>query len=279
MSGRQEMIRIPASLILDAKGDVRRVLIYCYLYSSAGAFTRRQYVSLNMLSALCQGAQYDRMKRGLTYIQNVLEDCKRRGFISFLNPGGPKEAFEITLHDDSINQEDRYALVRYDEFLKIISADTSVERLTRASLMLLHAYLRLKIHRRSEYFRYPEAWNCYATQITEETGLPARHITAGLSQLESLELMIHRRASNIIDEAGVWHYGPLIIANAYPYDSEDITADEAYYTHEIEWKIRQVERARNEAAGEKEQHEVGQNAGLSEGVYTETDGHENHQYF
>ena len=145
--------------------------------------------------------------------------------------------------------------------------------------MHLHAYLRLKIHRRSEYFRYPEAWNCYYKTIEDEAGLQEKQARACLNELVNLQLMVYRRMERQYYTSGGFHNGALIIANAYPYDSEDITADEAYYTHEIEWKIRQVERARNEAAGEKEQHEVGQNAGLSERVYTETDGHENHQYF
>lgn len=263
---------IPESIIVsdNANMNEKRITIFSF-FSIFRGLNQNLFFSVNNI-AKWMGKQPNRNANGINNkIIQVIECLKDWGYLTLfeeLNKSSVKASFNLM----KISQEcehDRFAVIYLDEVDKILkykNPNSKDAYLNNDILLLVFAYLRMKIYRRrnklmpeeinldnKNNYRYdiearrlrsPEAYNCFYFEIAEELGLSTRIISKTMEILNELGLIYSESLPRIKyrDENGEkWRTDHTIFCNTYKREGSYLLASgKDYYLSEVSNKKKKL---------------------------------------
>lgn len=257
-------IRIPSSVILDTDLNTKRISVFSFLLFRKG-YDDIVTLSLNSLIRECGYTP----RKGLSEINKqfkdlitmfAIEDENRLtgGYLTLSDEITNTTYVNLTFNSDKLkhqcDKEEHYAVIYLDEYQKILSykfnnkKDTSINV---SVLLLVFAYLRLKIICRTNVFRYqdrfesiqekkekyPDAFNCKYKEIAEHIGITPRSLSKAVNILNELGLIYKEPVERMQLDDGSWVTNDTIFVNMYKREFNNLLAyGEEYYLTEVKNK-------------------------------------------
>lgn len=257
-------IYIPLSVITDTEMSQRRVGIFSYLRIHLGLNNMVNFTVPDMVE-WC-GGKPDRRTNGTN--DKFLFDVDSLSDVGYFiyNTERSKSSFIKCRLDTKLYYEDckynGYAVLYLDEIDKILSykKDNSNDGLlNNTTILLVFAYLRNKIRRRSNELkpeerssdgiikrrnRMPDAYSCNLNEIAEDVGVSEKTLYKIINILEyELELIVTDRPFRIKNEDDEFRTPPSIFANAYKREDKYLLdTGENYSRNEIELKAENIKK-------------------------------------
>lgn len=263
-------IAIPSSIILNKDMDVMRVAVYSFFMFRRG-LDNYLYFSINAIIGWFN-KRPNRNRNGLNEkILNTVNALSDGGYLTYskkafdrVGKGNPiweqfVEASFDTVSAAQQNNHNRFAILYLDEIKAIMNYQGNPKDayLNSFSLLLVFAYLRMSIMRRSNQYRldedifekqiqFPEAYNDYYKDIADELGISVRTFGKIVNCLrDELHLIqfeeIGRTKYIISDGKTKWKTNHTIFCNAYKREKNYLLTDsESYWTTEIANKKQKI---------------------------------------
>lgn len=266
------LFAIPSYLILDTEADVKRVSTYSFFSIRRGLDNKVIFSINNIVQWLGK-----KPNRNLTGINNVLSQLisylKEKNILLSSEIDSDKWDYtEYTFNLPKILQDCNkyysYAIVYVDELntiLKYKNPNTKDVYLDNSVVLLVFAYLRLKISRRVNTFyyeeaadtehdynskirlrreNYPEAYNCYYSDIANDLGISDRTVSKAVDVLNKLGLIYSEvipRSKYHTSDGTKWRTNHTIFCNTYKREgSYLLDSGSNYYLTELENKKKKM---------------------------------------
>lgn len=253
---------IPSSIILNTNLNEKRITIFSY-------FAKRRDLDNEVLFSInhivkWMGKKPNRTANGINNkiieVVNYLKDNEYLKFSDDLNNSSIDAVFNLS----KIKQENNgkfFAVVYTDELKKILEYKNSSFSNVDVILMVF-AYLRMKIFRRSNKFSLqdinknnkndhqydiesrklatPDAYDCFYYEIAKELGLTSRIVSKAVEALNDLGL-IYSEPLPRIKYNDKWKTDRTIFCNTYKRENGYLLASgESYYLEEVENKKKKL---------------------------------------
>lgn len=263
-------ITIPSFIILNKDMDIMRVAVYSFFMFRRG-LDNCLYFSINAMIHWFN-KKPNRNRNGLNEkILNVINALVSMGYLIY-----PKELFnrvgkgsliweqfvEASFNTSNIAQENnhnRFAILYLDEIKSIMNYQGNPKDayLNSFSLLLVFAYLRMSIMRRSNQYRmdediiekqiqFPEAYNDYYKDIADELGISVRTfgkiINCLRDELHLIQFEEIGRTRYVTSDGKIkWKTNHTIFCNAYKREKNYLlTNSESYWISEITNKKQKI---------------------------------------
>ena len=258
---------IPSSVILDTSMNEKRATIFSF-FSMYRGLNNNLFFSINNI-ARWMGKQPNRNANGINgKVIQIIEQLNRLGYLTLFDELSNSSIIEANFDLSKISQEcelNRFAVIYIDEINRILKYKNSNSKdsfLNNDIILLIFAYLRMKIFRRRnklfpeeinidnknnhQYdieirkFRSPDAYDCYFYEIAEELGISARTVSKAIDVLNELELIYHESLPRV-KHGNKWHTDHTVFCNFYKRESNYLLANgSSYYLAEIENKKKKI---------------------------------------
>ena len=254
---------IPSSIIKNIDLNEKRVTVFSY-FSKCRDLDNEVLFSINHI-AKWMGKQPNRTANGINNkIIQIIQCLIDEGYLTL------SEEFNVSSYIDavfnlSVVQSrcdiERFAIIYLDELKKILNCKNDAFA-NNDILLLVFAYLRMKIHRRKndllpeeinidkkndhEYdickrrLESPDAYDCYYCEIAKDLGISARIVSKAVSILNELGL-IYSESLPRIKYGNKWKTDHTIFCNTYKREGSNLLAcGEDYYLAEVENKKKKL---------------------------------------
>jgi hypothetical protein len=257
---------VPKSIILAKNTNDKRLSAFSYFVMRAG-MDNRVYFSVNEIIRWL-GRKQDRHSTGINNrILQMTNYFKNEGYLNFdgeLTSSSAK--IEAEVNNSAILQickQENFAIIYVDEYMRIaeyqkLDVDTKDSYLNKDIILLVFAYLRMKIYRRKNRLAIdeininnknsldydihsrrkanPEAYNCYYIDIAEELGISERMVSKAANVLKEIGL-IYLETLPRIKYNDNWVTEHTIFCNTYKREGNLLLdSGEEYYMREIKNK-------------------------------------------
>ena len=246
------ILRIPSNIILDTSIDAKRLAALTFFMVRKGMDNQIVFSINNIVH--WSGAIPDRHKGAINskYL-NTVNQLADRGYLTYSGD------LKITSYTEGVYNREKmendcsqykFATLYLDEIINILQykkLNKSDAYLNNAVLLLVFAYLRLIIPKRSNAFRkdeslenrrnsYPEAYDCYYFEIANDLGITAKTASKAVNVLSSMGL-IYAESLPRIYYKDKWRTDHTIFCNMYKRESHNLLAyGEQYFKSEISRK-------------------------------------------
>lgn len=244
---------VPASIILDANGDERRVTAFSYLSSKRGLDNSVVFSVWNVLKWL--GKKQDRRKGGLNdKVINAMQYIEHAGFVDLQDGFDSKGYADALFNSKEVRRQcssDRFAIIYLDELNKIICNEECAYSNVDV-ILLVFAYLRMMIYRRANEFlpeqtsvaekrrSSPEVYDCHYKDIADSIGVSVKRVVQAVDALVELRL-IYAEELPRIKQNGKWVTNTCMFCNTYKREKEFLLAEGVdYYMQEIANKKKKL---------------------------------------
>ncbi len=228
-------IYVPLSVITDTKLDIRRVAVFTYLRLHCGLNNVINFTIPDIVE-WC-GGKPDRTANGSnSKTLFTLDSLNDGGYLTYLTEKSRSSYMKCRFNSDYYYDDcsDGFAAIYLDEIEKIMSykkANSKDSTLNNTTILLVFAYLRLRIRRRpnelkpeerypdnikSRRERLPDAYSGNIIDIANEIGISSKTLSKIIDILEcEMHLIVTDRAYRIKNEDDEFRTLPTIFANAY----------------------------------------------------------------
>lgn len=247
-------IKIPSSIIIDGQLPHERVALFTYLYVNAGLNDKLLLSHDDLHEYIHKKVNPNRVKNCCTVnIEFLLDYYKSQGYINYNGRIKNKIPIKCTIYRDRLCdkvENNRFAIIYLDEIEKILNYPLDGKKYGNDTLLLLFAYLRLRIYNRSTIKDYKdirsETYDDYYKTIGEILNIPEKTISSLVDILVELDLIyvFTRERKRIILEDHEYFFRTLtsIFTNTYKRNKGYLlNSGEQYYKHEVELKIKEEE--------------------------------------
>ena len=244
---RSKCVFVPCDLITASDMDSKRLLVYLYLAMKKG-YDSSVTFSVNQIAEWC-GYKPNRNKGKInSRICELLNEFENRGYFSKLNKLSHNVPYEHVLRESAFLPE-RYAILYFDEIYKLINYKDDRKAVTVYNLILVFAYLRLKILKRdtltcgdshTDTGLTPETYYCFYSTIATALRIDKHTVSNCVDALRDLKLIYFEKMN--VGCTNDFVYTTTIFANYYKrykkwlaygyYKIEQIYGEE-YYKSEI----------------------------------------------
>lgn len=258
---------VPASIILDADGNDKRVTAFSFFSVRRGLDCGVTF-SINAIVEWL-GRKQNRNSNGINgKLSQAIKRLRDEGYVSFSDKLGNSSCINATFDMEKVSDEcDQgwFAVIYFDELKKIMdyrNPNSKDAFLNNDVILLVFAYLRMRIHRRrnrlyeseinvgnehshecdvmARRVRMPEAYDCYYYEIAEELGISVRTVSKAVAVLNEIGL-ICSEALPRINKDGKWRTDHTVFCNAYKREGGNLLAEGSeYYMSEIERKKKKL---------------------------------------
>ena len=258
---------VPAPIIMDTSMTEKRVTVFSF-FSIYRGLNSSLFFSINNI-VKWMGKQPNRHTNGInSKIIQVIDGLKNGGYLTLSEELNNSSCVEATLNLAKISREcdnDRFAIIYLDELKQIMdyqNPNTKDMFLNNDVILLVFAYLRMKIHRRrnklfveeinvnnqnnhqldisTRRLRSPDAYDCYYYEIAEELGLTSRTISKVVNVLNELGL-IYSESLPRIKYDNKWRTDHTVFCNTYKREGNYMLINGSqYYLTEVENKKRKL---------------------------------------
>lgn len=254
--------RVPSSIISGIDIGDKRVSVFSF-FSIRRGLDRNLLFSVNNIVKWMK-KQPNRNANGINNkIIQTIKNLSDWGYLELFDELNNSSCIEANFNLQKISHEcderkDGFALIYLDELNKILSyqdLNTKDVFFNNDIVLLVFAYLRMKIYRRSnklllgeinldnredhEYdikermLRAPEAYDCYYYEIAEELGLSPRIVSKAVNVLWNLNLIYFEPLPRI-KYNDKWRTDHTIFCNTYKREKNYLLASGSdYYMQEI----------------------------------------------
>lgn len=263
-------ISIPESIIFDTSIDSKRVSVFSYLFMRKGMDNVAMFTIPSLV--IWNGNKPDSHIGQINekYI-NIINILKNKGYLSYEGTLSKTSCIGINFNYDKVCnecKEQSFAIVYLDELYTIMNykkKEKSDIRLSTSVVLLVFAFLRSSIYRRSNKLRpeeinvdgsnniekdiierkkiYPEAYDCRYIDIAKMIGIPSNTISKAVDILKQLGLIVTDEGYRRKNKNGEYRTPNIIFANAYKREDKYLLASgEEYSRAEIEQKVKKINR-------------------------------------
>ncbi len=255
-------ISVPASIIMNNELDTKRVVAYIYFALKHGKDNELSF-TINHLVSWCGFTPNKHDGKINDKFFALIDAMKQINIISCDNPDDEKNKHsymytalfnEDTIQDEMNNPSKRFALLWVDEIKKIMSYQITLDNkyLNNATILLVFAYLRMMIYRRSvlniSYSQFkdgatsnPEAYNNFYFKMAEDLGISVKTLSLVLNILSDDLQLIYIRKLPTIHYKDKYRTDHTVFANTYKREgSYLITSGKDYYMYEVEKKLNRM---------------------------------------
>lgn len=267
---------IPASIILSYEMNRKRATTFSF-FSIRRGLDRKLFFSVNNI-VRWMGGTPNRQPTGINakVIQSI-NSMQEAGYLDIQDKIDNASLIQAVFDLDTLSRECRrggFAVVYVDELDKIMSYQNPNTRdmmLNSDAILLVFAYLRMKIYRRKNRmlpeevnldnkndrkydiderrFRAPEAYDCFYKEIAQDIGLSERTVSQAVRILNEFGLIYYEalpRTKYQNDNGETWRTEHTIFCNAYKREENYLLASGSeYYMTEIENKKKKIAYTRN----------------------------------
>lgn len=251
---------VPEQIILNQDMGDKRVSLFSYFSTYRGMNYKTRF-SINDLVKWF-GRKPDRHPDAVNDLTikglNALRD---EGYLSFLGITSHSSVFEAALNIDKITRECKengFAVIYVDEFENIVECAKSFskdEYLNVDIVLLVFAYLRLKIYRRrnkplnqivdmeEERMKCAEVYDCYYIDIASDLGISERMVSKVVRALNDMGLIYSEALPRTKYDNNKYKTEHTLFCNTYKREDGYLLASgEDYYLTEIENKKKKLKR-------------------------------------
>ena len=258
---------VPDSVILDADANDKRVTAFSF-FSIRRGLDRGVSFSINSIVKWI-GRKQNRNSNGINgKLIQAIERLRDDEYISFSDKLTNSSCIDATFNTCKVSEEcnrGRFAVIYFDELKKILDYKNPNSKdafLNNDVILLVFAYLRMEIYRRSNSLRpeeinignkrsheldvetrrirCPEAYDCYYYEIAEKLGISARTVSKAVVVLNELGL-IYSESLPRVNVDGKWRTDRTIFCNAYRREGGYLLKDGSeYYLPEIDRKKKKL---------------------------------------
>lgn len=264
-------ITIPSSIILNKEMDVMRVAAYSFFMFRRG-LDSCLYFSINAMIHWFNKKPNRNKGRINDKLLGVINDLKDLGYLTYPEDAFTKtskgtapiweqfvEASFDTVSAAQENNHNRFAIIYLDEIKAIMNYQGNPKDvyLNSFSLLLVFAYLRMSIMRRSNQYRldedilekqiqFPEAYNDYYKDMADELGVSVRTfgkiVNCLRDELHLIQFEEIGRTKYITEDGKVkWKTNHTIFCNSYKRERDYLLTDsESYWITEIANKKQKI---------------------------------------
>ena len=260
---QSKYIYVPLSVITDTELDIRRVSIFSYLRIHCGLNNVIGFTIPDMIEWF--GGKPDRRVNGTNdKTLSMLDALSNGGYLTYLTEKSRSSYIKCEFNTAHYYEEcsNGYAVIYLDEIEKIMSykkENIKDNTLNNTTILLVFAYLRNKIRRRSNELlpeertangikkrkeKYPDAYGSNFIDIASELNISSKTLSKIIDILEQeLGLIVTDRAFRVKNEDDEFRTLPTIFANAYKREDKYLldTGDN-YSRNEIELKAEILKR-------------------------------------
>lgn len=262
---------IPASIITNKEINEKRSTIFSF-FSMCRGLDHKLMFSVNSI-VYWLGKKPNRHSNGLNEkIIQVIDYLEDEGYIKLYEDINHKPLTKALFSLSKISKEceqDRFAVIYVDELEKILEYKNLNSKdiyLNNDILLLVFAYLRMKIYRRRNRLfpeeinsdnknnhqhdinvrrlRSPDAYNCYYSNMAEDLGLSPRTVSKAITILSELDLIYFESLPRIKyydDDGEKWRTDHTVFCNAYKREGNYLLiSGSEYYLTEIENKKKKL---------------------------------------
>ena len=261
---------IPEPIISDIDMNEKRISVFSF-FSIFRGLNRSLFFSINNI-AKWTGKQPNRNANGINNkIIQVIERLENGGYLTLSEELNHSSSIKATFNLTKISHEcehDRFAIIYLDEIDQILNykSNSKDAYLNNDTLLLVFAYLRMKIYRRRnklmpeevnidnknnhEYdiearrLRCPEVYDCYYFEIGKELGLPIKTIPKAVDALNKIGLIYSETLPRIKycdGKSEKWRTDRTLFCNTYKREGNYLlNSGEEYYSIEIKNKKKKL---------------------------------------
>lgn len=258
---------IPSSIILNSNMNDKRVTVFSY-------FSKRRDLENELLFSInhivrWMGKQPNRTANGINNkIIQVIQYLADEGYLTLSEELNGSSYIDAVFNLSKISQKckddkekERFAIIYLDELKQILNYQNDTFSNSDV-LLLVFAYLRMKIYRRrnellpeeiniddknnhqydiaSRKIRSPDAYDCYYYEIAKDLGLSARIVSKAVAVLNDLDLIYSEPLPRIKFE-NKWRTDHTVFCNTYKREGNYLLASgEDYYLTEIKNKKKKL---------------------------------------
>lgn len=259
---------IPESIILAKDSNEKRLSAFSY-FSVRSGLDNNVLFSVNDIVKWI-GRKQDRHSGGVNdKIIQVVDYLKNENYLSY-----PKCELTSSIRMEGVFNKlevlrrcryERFAIIYIDELKQILNYDKPNSKdafLNKDIILLVFAYLRMKIFRRNNRFfpeeinlenkndckydidsrreRYPEAFDSYYKDIAKELSISERMVSKAVNILKEMELIYLETLPRVKYDDN-WKTDRTIFSNTYKREGNYLLdSGEEYYMREIENKKRKL---------------------------------------
>lgn len=253
---------VPSSVILDTDMDSRRIAAFTFFAVRRGLDNQLSFSINNIVK--WSGMTPDRHKGAVNdkYLTLVNQLCDR-GYLTYSGNLSVTSYVDGVYNREKIFDECskyRFAVLYLDEIITILQYQNIKKYnayFNNAILLLVFAYLRMKIPRRSNRFRldedinvrrsnYPEAYDCFLKDIEKDLKIPKKSLSSAVDLLKEMGLIYSEELPRIqyknkLSEENKWRTVTRIFCNTYKREDKKLLAyGKKYYEPEIERKKAKI---------------------------------------
>lgn len=257
---------IPASIILATNIDVKRISVFSH-FSIRRGLDRTVLFSINGI-VKWMGRKPNRNANGINNkILQVIDFLRANWYLQLSDEIDSCQCTEAILNLSKVSEEcekHRFAIVYLDELKKIMAYQNTNPKdvyFSNDVVLLVFAYLRMKIYRRSNKLSLgetdintrkldsPDAYDCYYIEIADDLGISARSVAKAVRVLKDIGLIYYEPLSRS-QLNGKWRTDHTIFCNAYKREGGYLLASgRGYYESEIKNKKKKLKNVRGTYEG------------------------------
>lgn len=262
-AAQSKYIYIPLSVITDIELDTKRVGVFSYLRIHCGLNNVTNFTIPDIVE-WCGGKPDRRVNGSNDKLLSTLDSFNDKGFLIYLTEKSRssymKCKFNVGHYYDACSNG--YAVIYLDELEKIMDykkENLKDNTLNNTTILLVFAYLRNKIRRRSNELRpeertsdgikarrerLPDAYGDNINNIADELNISSKTLSKIIDILEQeLKLIVTDKAYRVKNEDDEFRTLPTIFANAYKREDKYLldTGDN-YSRIEIELKAENMKQ-------------------------------------
>lgn len=256
----------PASIILATNIDVKRIPVFSH-FSIRRGLDRTVLFSINGI-VKWMGRKSNRNANGINnkILQVIKFLCTNR-YLQLSDEIDNGQYSEAVLNLSKISEEcekQRFAVIYLDELKKVMAYKNPNPKDVYFSsdvVLLVFAYLRMKIYRRSNKLSLgeknvttrkldsPDAYDCYYVEIADDLGISARSVAKAVQVLKDMGLIYYESLPRS-QLNGNWRTDHTIFCNAYKREGSYLLASgRDYYESEIKNKKKKLKYIRGKYEG------------------------------
>lgn len=262
-------IRIPSSIILDDEVNEKRITAFSFFYIKR-ALDSTVWFSINRIVEWTK-RKPNRHKNGLNdKFAKAINYLANNEYISLYDKPSNTICTEAKFNHSKVSNEcdhERFAVIYLDEIEKIMNyRDNNAKDsfMNNDMIMLIFAYLRMMIYRRSnklrleeinidnknsiEYdietrkLRSPDTFNGYYCDIADDLGISDRIVSSAVNALHDLKLIYFEQLPRVRHD-GKWRTKHTIFCNTYKRERDELLiSGSEYYLSEVKRKKRKMKK-------------------------------------
>lgn len=235
------IVKIPRELIYNKSLADKRVAIYSYCTLNSG-ISNSCYTSCSTIISWC-GMKMDRHSGSTNdKFSETLKLMQDSGYISNFSQDTFKNAYtiiEMMINRDKFFPTSKFAVITQEEIDLIRKTKISTRRTNKPTILLVLAYIRINMIKRSKedtIETQPQCFYRYINTIEEELGISRSTISSSLDILQSMNIIKFKQLPKF-KVAGKWKNNVTLFVNA--------TGEEGYnYEEELKYGERMVNRSK-----------------------------------